>query len=915
MIQNFINYWQDKGDELSDTQTFWLALLHDVFGVNDTKTFIEFQKRVQLEHISYIDAYITTTRIVIEQKSLHVNLDTPAKQSDGTLATPFEQAQRYRNSLPHSEQGRYIVVCNFKEFRVYDLNYPHDKPEVILLRDLKREYHKLKFLVDANARSPKEIKEVALSVEAGTLIGKLYEALLKQYTNPDDETSRESLNVFCVRLVFLLYAEDAGLFSKGQFHDYLKDRQATPREALHKLFRVLNQKLEHRDPYIEPVLDSFPYVNGGLFADNTIPLPQLDTEALHIILDEMSLFNWAGISPTIFGAVFESTINPKTRQEGGMHYTSIQNIHMVIDPLFLDALTQEADTLLALKPSGVRTRKLRTFQKKLASLQFFDPACGSGNFLTESYLSIRRLENRIIAELVGPQITFAFSKKETPIQVSISQFFGIEINDFAVAVARTALWIAEAQMWSETKNIMHLYEDFLPLKSEAHILQANALRTDWHTVVTPSDKLYIMGNPPYLGYSMQTKEQKQDIFTVFRDEDGKPYKATKNIDYVAGWYYKASEFMAGTATKTAFVSTNSITQGEQVGYIFKPLYERFRIDIKFAWHAFVWNSEAKDKAHVHVVVIGFDTVQDNTPRRLYTPEGLTLADNINFYLLPAPNAFTENRQTPISTDAPKMMGGNMPADGGNLIIEAEEYADFIKRDPKATKYIKRYMMGQEFINGIVRYCLWLVGATPQELHDMPMVRERVRLCRQLRLKSSQPKLADTPHLFRERLNPKRYIAIPQTSSEKRHYIPIGWLDDSVIPGSGGLMIIPDATLYHFGVLTSRVHMAWVRVVTGRLKSDYRYSKQIDYNCFVWPNPTPKQKNMIEHTAQGILDARAKHPESTLAALYDDATMPVDLRKAHRENDAAVCEAYGWAVDVSEADIVARLFALYQASTF
>ena len=934
MIQEFIDHWQNRGNEKSDTQSFWNGILREFLNIDKPENFIDYEKDVKLAHVSYIDAYIPSTGIIIEQKSRDVNLDLPAKQSDGTLATPFEQAKRYYDWLPLSQRGRFIIVSNFREIRIHDMESPKAKPKIILLDEL--EPHKLAFLVNTAVTPPDNI-EVKISLQAGELVGKLHDALLKRYIDPDDKASQRSLNIFCVRVVFLLYAEDSGLFAKSQFHDYLKPRELVARDALRKLFSVLNQKIEERDPYLEAGLKAFPYVNGGLFAENDIELPQLDGEPLRIILEDMSeSFDWSGISPTIFGAVFESTLNPDTRHDGGMHYTAIENIHKVIDPLFMDELNSEFEAIIQeehgvdlitgsvsstqrksyrktgrAKKDDAFTKKLRAFQKKLASLTFFDPACGSGNFLTETYLSLRRLENKILREL-SKQISFTDSQAETPIQVSISQFFGIEINDFAVAVARTALWIAEAQMWNETKSIVHFFGELLPLKTFDNIHEANALLTDWHDIVKPSAKLFIMGNPPFLGYSIQTKAQRQDISKIFRDENGKTYRASGKIDYVACWYFKASEFIYNTQTRAAFVSTNSITQGEQVSAIFKPLKERFDIHIDFAYTTFIWDSEAQDKASVQVVVIGFNAITEektSKPKRLYTDEGLMLVENINFYLVPAPDDFAEPTTKPLSKDAPEIFTGNMPADGGNLIIEAEEYDEFIKREPRAKKFIKRYMMGYEFINGITRYCLWLVNATPQDIHDMPLIRERVKKCRELRMKGSQPKLANTPHLFREKRNPERYLAIPKTSSEKRFYIPIAWLDGSVIPGDG-LLIIPDAALYHFGILTSRVHMAWMRRVCGRLKMDYRYSKKIVYNTFIWPSPSEAVRVKIERCAQGILDARAANPECNFAALYDDVSMPAELRSAHEANDKAVCEAYGWPEDLSEFEIVARLFVMY-----
>ena len=921
LIEMFAERWKGKGNEKSDTQKFWLELLHDMFDIERPSLLIEFEKSVALEHRSYIDAYIPSTRTLIEQKSNGANLDNAVKQSDGQVITPYEQAKRYSDWLPDSQRARWIVVCNFEEFRVYDMEEPKALPEILKLSSLREDWHRLSFLVNEHVRSAKELQEERLSVRAGELVGKLYDSLLERYINPDEKATQRSLNIFCVRVVFLLYAEDAGLFEKGQFHDYLKPREISARDALRKLFEVLSQKPEERDPYLESDVKEFPYVNGGLFADKDIELPQLDGEPLRIILEDMSEgFDWSGISPTIFGAVFESTLNPQTRHSGGMHYTSLENIHKVIDPLFLDGLNAELNAIIFSPKSRSRTQKLRAFQKKLSELKFLDPACGSGNFLTESYLSLRRLENRIIKALA--ESSYTPPKNESLIKVSISQFYGIEINDFAVSVARTALWIAESQMWNETQRmneaqrLIPFLGDLLPLKTYNHIVEDNALRMDWKILVPSGNNLYIMGNPPFLGYSVQTKEQKQDMQSVFVDESGKPYSTAGKIDYVAGWYYKASEIIAGTEIRVAFVSTNSITQGEQVTYIFKTLHDRFGIEIDFAHQTFEWNSEATDQAHVHVVVIGFDTVKEaGRLRRLYTPEGLRLVENINFYLVAAPNDFAESTNKAVSESAPVIMGGNRPADGGNLIIESEDYEDFIRREPGVLKYIKRYMMGREFINNLPRYCLWLVGISPKELRSMPLVMERVKACKEDRLKGAadRRKLADTPHLFRETLNPKRYIAIPKVSSENREYIPMGWLDESVIPGDN-LFIIPEATLYDFGVLTSRVHMAWMRRVGGRLEMRYRYSRDIVYNTFAWPRPTDEQRRRIESTAQKILDARANHPESSFADLYDDTAMPLDLRKARRENDAAVCEAYGWPDDIREEEIVAGLFRLYHELT-
>ena len=615
--------------------------------------------------------------------------------------------------------------------------------------------------------------------------------------------------------------------------------------------------------------------------------------------------------PHHFGAVFESTLNPETRRSGGMHYTSIENIHKVIDPLFLDELREEFDAIKAVKVTKLRNDRAEAFRAKLAGLTFFDPACGSGNFLTETYISLRRLENEALKLCFEDQIVWDFGDV---IKVSIGQFYGIEINDFAVTVAKTALWIAESQMMRETEEILNKNLDFLPLKSYANIVEGNALRIDWETVV-PKEKLnYIMGNPPFVGYSLQSEEQKKDILSIYVDEKGKPYKTAGKIDYVSGWYFKAATLMQGTNIRSAFVSTNSITQGEQVAGVWKPLYDRFNIHIDFAHRTFRWDSEASIKAHVHCVIVGFSTAPNTKQKQLYSAERFQLVDNINFYLIEAPTIFVESRNKPIC-DIPSMTTGNRPADGGHLIIENDEIEEFLKKEPNAQKHIKKLIGSEEFINNKKRWCLWLVDANPVELLKMPEVMKRVELCRQDRLNGApdRQKLADTPTLFRETKNPNTFVVVPAVSSERRKYVPIGFLGSDTIP-TNLVTIIPEASLYHFGVLTSNVHMAWMRAVCGRLKSDYRYSKDIVYNNFPWCNPSAGQKAKIEQTAQAILDARAKYPDCSFANMYGEKMyMFPKLLQAHRENDRAVMQAYGFPVrnDFTESMCVAELMKMYQ----
>ena len=912
---DFQQRWTNRGYEKGESQQFWLDLLSNVFGIQDIGNFITFEGQVKLSHTSFIDGYIPSTKVLIEQKGSHIDLSKPIPQSDGSLLTPFQQAKRYAAELPYSQRPRWIVVCNFRSWYVYDMEQPNGEPQVILLENFHKEYHRLTFLVQTGNTHLN--RELEVSKEAGEIIGVIYDRLLAQYLDPTSPETLHSLNMLCVRLVFCLYAEDAGIFGrKQQFGDYIKDTPAPQlRRALLNLFEVLDTPLNERDPYLEPELAAFPYVNGGLFTLQDKSIPQFTDELRDLLLGKASDdFDWSEISPTIFGAIFESTLNPETRRSGGMHYTSIENIHKVIDPLFLNDLRAELDTILAISQEKRRNQALRDYQQRLASLRFLDPACGSGNFLTETFLSLRRLENECLKALLNDQAALDFF--DDRIFVNIHQFYGIEINDFAATVAKTALWIAESQMVNETAKILARDIDFLPLKSYSNIIEGNALTLDWNTVCPASELNYIIGNPPFVGYSLQSKEQKEELLSVFVDEKGKPYKTAGKIDYVAGWYYKAAQMMQGTTIQAALVSTNSITQGEQVASIWKPLKDLFNLQINFAYQTFRWDSEASLKAHVHCVIVGFSCYNTNKPKTIYTSGEQTIAaENINGYLVNADDIFVENRNKPLC-DIPEMTTGNRPADGGHLIIEAADYEDFVSKEPQAKQYIKKLLGSVEFINNKERYCLWLKNVSPAELRRLPLVLERINKCRNDRLSSpdkGRQKLADTPHLFRETNNPDNFIVVPKVSSENRRYIPLGFLDESTI-ASDLLFIIPNATLYHFGILTSNVHMAWMRVVCGRLKSDYRYSKDIVYNNFPWPAITLEQEAEISRTAQAILDARNLYPDCSLADLYDEVTMPVELRRAHQANDRAVMRAYGLPVTTTESDTVAHLFKLYEELT-
>ncbi len=1048
----FAENWANKGDEKQETQRYWIGILGEVLGVVNPQNYIEFEKkvkRVESRHCersdaisesekdchtdseflrnsnaknrnetkiafsprnsttNFIDAYIPDTKVLIEQKGIKIDLNKAYEQSDGTVLTPYEQAKRYVNDMKASEKPRWIVVCNFAEFDVYDLENPQNPPEIIFLKDLEKDYYRLEFLVDRKNENIR--REVDISVAAGTLVGKMYDALVKEYINPTAESYR-SLNVLCVRLVFCFYAEDAGLFeTRTSFEDYIKSFAIENlRDGMIKLFKALDTKLENRDKY-DLKLNPFPYVNGGLFHDENIEIPNFTQEIVDVLVNDCAPFDWHEISPTIFGAVFESTLNPDTRRKGGMHYTSIENIHKVIDPLFLDGLNEEFNKIIGIKNgknnmviepvettnkgdfdklnhlhlSKQQQQKLFAFQNKLGSLTFLDPACGSGNFLTETYLSLRRLENKVISALNKGEKVLGFDEF---IKVKISQFYGIEINDFAVTVAKTALWIAESQMINETEKIISQQIDFLPLKTQANIVEGNALRMNWATLTnldgtkaeqpmlfdfeneenamvgrkdavvefiettnngkSDFDRLndrhserseeshhydYIMGNPPFVGTKYQSQKQKEDILQLS--------PALKPLDYVTGWYKKALDLIKDTDTKCAFVSTNSITQGEQVALLWKPLFAD-GLEIDFAYRTFKWDSESSEVAHVHCVIIGFSVGAEASSHQkfIFTESGEKInAKNINGYLLDADNLFIENRKKPLC-NVPEITMGSMPNDGGYLLLKEDEKNEMIKKSSLSEKYIKQIKGSEELINNKKLYCLWLTKYEPSEIKKCPEILNRIDEVRKTRSASSRPstkKLAETPMLFAEIRQPdSNYIAIPKVSSEKRRYIPIAFETPEVI-AKDQLFIVPNADLYIFGVLTSNVHNDWNRAVCGRLETRYNYSSGIVYNNFPWPDAVFEKKSVvvepvettrdgkgdfdklnhhkatIKQTAQLILDVRAKYPASSLADLYDTLSMPPDLRKAHEANDRAVMQAYGFDEKMTEAEIVSELFRMYE----
>ena len=914
--KEFAADWQGKGYEKGHSQTFWLALLQKVYGVAEPDKFITFEDQIMLDHTSFIDGFIPATHVLIEQKGIGKDLRKPIKQSDGSRLTPFQQAKRYAAELPYSQRPRWIVTCNFSEFNVYDMERPTGEPEVILLKDLEKEYYRLQFLVDAEDQHVK--REMEISLQAGELVGVLYDALLKQYKDPTAPETLKSLNALCVRLVFCLYAEDAGIFGRrDMFHDYLKDVPATGiRKALVELFRVLDQKPEERDKYLSddnPALAAFPYVNGGLFADENIEIPPFTEELKDILLSKASEdFDWSAISPTIFGAVFESTLNPETRRSGGMHYTSIENIHKVIDPLFLDGLKAELEEIKEISVERTRVSRLKAYQGKLAGLTFLDPACGSGNFLTESYISLRRLENDAL-RCQTDQITM--SDYANPIQVSIHQFYGIEINDFAATVAKTALWIAESQMLKETEDIIAHQIDFLPLKSYANITEGNALRLNWEDVVPKAKLNYIMGNPPFVGARMmeQGSAQKKEVQDIFGD-----IKDVQDLDYVTCWYKLAAQYIQGTSIEVCFVSTNSICQGAQVPILWNVLFNAYSVHINFAYQTFKWSSESSTQAAVHCVIVGFATFNRSKKWLFTNGTNGKKVFNISPYLVEGNDIFVVAAKNSLQ-GMPKMNFGNQPRDGGYFVIQEDEYSEILKKEPELEKWLRPYIGADEFIKGKKRWCLWLKDASPKDIMNSKILSEKVEAVREFRLSSKAKTTkgyAKVPQLFAQITQPDTdFLIVPSVSSERRRYVPIGFATSETV-ASNAVQIVPNATLYHFGVLTSNVHMAWMRAVCGRLKSDYRYSKEIVYNNFPWPAPTDEQRAKIEQTAQAILDARTLYPDCSLAEMYGDKMyLFPELLKAHQQNDKAVMQAYGfWGKLNSESACVAELMKMYQKLT-
>ena len=919
--QNLIiqtKFWSaQEGYEKGKTQQFWNSILKCFDPQIDLPKTIIYEKQVkdpQTGNTKFIDAYIPHTRVIIEHKSSKVALDKPEPQSGGDMLTPFQQAERYDNWLPVGEKARYIVCSNFRTIEIHDRNKPLEPPYIIPFTEegVSQNYYRLKFLLDKE--SSVTALETAVSKAAALKIGELYNDILRQYSK--DEMTLElfhNINVFCVRLVFCLYAEDALVFSrKDMFGNYLKSFNSDRYEFrlhLKRLFQVLNTPTEKRDPE-EKRLNEFPYTNGGLFAAET-SLPKFTETIAFNITQRISLgFDWSPINPAIFGAMFESTLSSKDRREGGMHYTTTDNIDKALAPLFLNGFRRRLEDAIRISDLNTKRDTLLALQDDLASVKILDPACGSGNFLTYCFMELRRMENKILYELHSAGLS-------SSVKVSLSQFHGFEINEFAVDTAKTALWIAQNQLLHETQQILGENIPELPLNDITTIHCVNALRINWEDYVNPSDLDYIVGNPPFVGAMQQSREQKKDMIDCL----GEKWKNAGKMDYVCCWYKKAFDFVKkNSKIRCAYVSTNSICQGEQVAFLWKPLFDN-GLTIDFAYRTFHWESDSVGMAHVHCVIVGFSVAGVETvctpslpTKCIYNPDGtIETAKNINAYLLDGPNYFVESINKPIG-DVPEMYFGSMPRDGGAFVITPEQKYEFETMEPISKQWIRKYIGAEEFINNKKRYCLWLVDANPMDIAKSSLVTERVKQVKEFRLASKAEatrRFAKTPTLFCQIAQPNsNYLLIPRVSSEKRKYIPIGFMDKNMI-ASDSVHIIPNATLYEFGILTSIVHNAWMRVVAGRLKSDYRYSKDIVYNNFPWPSSIDNGQLTIDNAAQKILDIREKYLSegASLATLYGENLdlLFTDLAEAHRELDAVVLGLYGLRKDATEAEMVAKLF--------
>ena len=885
----FSKEWENETSEDAEAKTFWDGFFN-VFGMTRKRlASFEFEVKKRGGNSGFIDLF-WPGMLIVEHKSRGKNLEKA-----------YTQAMDYFPGLSESDLPKYILISDFEKIRFYDLET--GKHTEFELKDLQKHVQLFGFIAGYQKQEIRE--QDPANIKAAELMAELHDTIFTI------GYSGHQLEVFLVRILFCLFADDTGIFPvKEQFWNYVewksKEDGSDMGSLLSMLFQVLNTPNDKRQTTLDEELVKFPYVNGGLFAE-TLPAVSFNS-AMRKALLKCCAFDWSAISPAIFGSMFQGVMDKKERRALGAHYTSETNILKLIKPLFLDELRDEFETVKH------NNQKLQVFQKKIAGLKFLDPACGCGNFLVIAYRELRLLELEILKLMYGPGKTILKFNIETITQVSPEQFYGIEIGEFPSRIAETAMWLADHQMNQLSSQALGQYFVRLPLDQAAHIKIGNALTTDWKEIIQPEDLSYILGNPPFVGSKLMDPQQRKEIEKVFGGVKGEGV-----LDYVTGWYAKAAQYIQGTEIKCAFVSTNSITQGEQVGILWKTLLDKYGIKIHFAHRTFKWSNEASGKAAVYCVIIGFANF-DTSKKLLYEYENIKgepheiVVKNINPYLLPADNIIIDKRKKPIS-EVPEINFGSMPNDDGNLLLDDNQKADLLAKEPKAEKFIRPLISAKEFLNNENRWCLWLVDAKPEELKSMPEILRRIQTIKDYRLKSTRSttvELAKKPALFGENRQPDGdYIVIPSTTSENRKYIPMAFLTKTYI-ANNSCHIIPNATLYHFGVLESEMHMAWVRQICGRLKSDFRYSKDIVYNNFPWPEKLSADKTKdIEQAAQTVLDIRLKYPTSSLADLYDPLTMPEDLVRAHQDLDRAVDVAYGKQTLTTSAERMEFLFNLYE----
>ena len=889
----FARRWKDGWDEKSEAQSFVRDFMR-VFGVDDAAAVGRFEERALREAGRGFMDYFWAKKIAIEMKS---------KGRD--LERAYTQLADYLSHLPEDEVPDLWMVCDFETIIIWRRSTKQRKQ--FKTKDLKKNIKQFADIAGYETQITRE-DQLEINVKAAEKMALLHDAL-KGYGYEGHD-----LEVYLVRLLFCLFADDTGIFPQDTLYEYFEQSKSDGSDLsdrISHLFEVLNMPDEVRAKrtLLGEALKQFRYINGGLF-EKTLPAPEFDAKMRKTLLDCVN-FNWSKISPAIFGAMFQGVMDKQQRRELGAHYTSEENILKLINPLFMDELWAEFERV------KYDPKLLEAFHKKIARLKFLDPACGCGNFLIVTYGKLRELEFEILkmklSESAYAQVRFGENPLEGEILVNVNQFYGIEYEDFPCQIAQVGMWLMDHQMNNRVADHFGIPFVRLPLRASATIVNGNALRLDWTEIVPKHELSYILGNPPFVGASMMSAEQKNDAVAIF----GK-IKLSNSIDYVGAWYHKAAAYILGTAIRVAFVSTNSITQGEQVAPLWGKMFDTYGVHIDFSYRTFKWSNEGKGKAAVHCVIIGFSSFRNAAPRIIYQEDDTTvIAQNINPYLIDAPDVLIASRSKPIC-DVPQMYLGNKPADGGHLILTAEERVAIISKEPDAARVIKPYVGATEFINGGERYCIWLQNVPYSAIKNCPLILHRIEQVRAFRLNSSaRPTVekADTPHLFFFISQPKNdYLLIPSTSSENRRYIPIGYLCAEVITSNAN-MILPNATLFHFGILTSNVHNAWMRVVCGRLKSDYRYTGAIVYNNFPWPRPTDAQKAVIEAAAQGVLDTRAMYPNSTLADMYGEDSMPFHpaLVSAHKKLDKAVWAAYGFTprTHPSEASVVASLMEMWR----